>query len=41
MNNIGRNMKYAHTSGIEGILKLRTFKGFKKQVACETANRNE
>jgi hypothetical protein len=38
MTDVGRNMKYAHTSDIEEILKFKISKGFKKQVACDTAN---
>jgi hypothetical protein len=28
----------AYASDVEGILKFKSFKGFGKQVACETAN---
>jgi hypothetical protein len=28
----------AYTSDVEEILTFKTFKGFKKQVACEMAN---
>jgi hypothetical protein len=38
MANVGRNMQYAYTGSKEEILKLKTFKGFKKKVACETTN---
>jgi hypothetical protein len=31
-------MQYAYTSDAEEILKFKTFKGFKKQIACETDN---
>jgi hypothetical protein len=30
-------MQCAYTSDVEEILKFKTFKGFKKQVACKTA----
>jgi hypothetical protein len=40
MTNVVRNMQYAYTSDVEDILMLKTFKGLKKQVACETVNRN-
>jgi hypothetical protein len=38
MINVGRNMSYAYTSDVEGILRFKISKGFKKQAACETAN---
>jgi hypothetical protein len=38
MTDIGRNMQCAYTSDVEEILTFKTFKGFKKQVACETGN---
>jgi hypothetical protein len=38
MTNVGQNMYHAFTSNIEEILKFKTFKGFKNQVACEMAN---
>jgi hypothetical protein len=38
MNNVDRNMLCAYTINIEVILTFKTFKGFKKQVECETAN---
>jgi hypothetical protein len=38
MSNVGRNMKCAYISDVEEILTFKTFKGFKKQVACELAN---
>jgi hypothetical protein len=38
MANVGRNMKYAYTTDVEEILTFETLKGFKKQVAFETAN---
>jgi hypothetical protein len=36
-----RNTQYAYTSDVEEVLTFKTFKGFKKQAACETANRNK
>jgi hypothetical protein len=36
--NVGQNMQCAYTSDVEEILMFITFKGFKKQVAHETAN---
>jgi hypothetical protein len=36
--NVGRNMYCAYSSDIKEILEFKTFKGFKKQVACKTAN---
>jgi hypothetical protein len=36
--NVGRNMQCADSSDVEEILTFKTFKSFKKQVACETAN---
>jgi hypothetical protein len=38
MINVGQNMQCAYISDVEEILTFKTFKGFKKQVACETAN---
>jgi hypothetical protein len=37
MTNGGRNMY----CGVEQIFKFKTFKGFKKQVACETADNEQ
>jgi hypothetical protein len=36
MINLGRRMECAYTRDAEEILTFKTFKGFKKQVACET-----
>jgi hypothetical protein len=33
-------MQCAYTSDLEEILMFKTFKGFKKQVACRTAKTN-
>jgi hypothetical protein len=41
MTIVGRNMYCANTSNAEEILTFKTFEGFKKQVTCETANRNK
>jgi hypothetical protein len=38
MTNIRLNIQYAYTSVAEEILMFKTFKGFKKQVVCETDN---
>jgi hypothetical protein len=38
MTNVGRNMYCAYITDVEEMLTFKTFKGFKKQVACETAN---
>jgi hypothetical protein len=38
MTNVGQNMQCAYTSDAEENLMFKTFKGFKKQVACETPN---
>jgi hypothetical protein len=38
MTNVGRNMQCAYTSDVEQILKYKTFKCFKKQVARETSS---
>jgi hypothetical protein len=38
MTNVGRNMLLAYTSDVEEILTFKTFKAFKNQVACQTAN---
>jgi hypothetical protein len=39
MIDVGRNIQYAYTSDAEEIfLTFKTFKIFKKQVACETDN---
>jgi hypothetical protein len=38
MTSVGRNMQCAYTSDVEEILKFKTFKGFKKQVASKTNN---
>jgi hypothetical protein len=40
MTNVGRNMYCAYTGDVEEILTFKYFKGFKKQVSCETANLN-
>jgi hypothetical protein len=39
MANVGQNMYCAYTSDVEKILTFKAFKGFKKQVARETANK--
>jgi hypothetical protein len=31
-------MRCAYTSDVEEILKFKTYKGFKKKVACQMAN---
>jgi hypothetical protein len=38
MTNVGRNMCCAYTGDAEEIFTFKTFKGFKKQVACKTDN---
>jgi hypothetical protein len=38
MTNVGLNMQCAYISDVEEILLFKTFKGFQKQVACETDN---
>jgi hypothetical protein len=41
MNNVGRNIYCEYTSDAEEILKFKTSKGFKKQVAYGTVGRNK
>jgi hypothetical protein len=38
MANVGRNMLCPYTNDVDEILKFKNSEGFKKQVACKTAN---
>jgi hypothetical protein len=38
MTSVGQNMQCAYTGEVEEILTFKTFEGFKKKLACETAN---
>jgi hypothetical protein len=38
MTIVGQNLWCAYTGDVEEILKFKTFKGFKKQVACKMSN---